>query len=127
MQLEPFVSVNGLPFNASREDVVRLHGKPLQEGFNVVGLIEFDYGSTVFRFQTSGRLEEVTQQAATVQLTGKVIPFDALHDFVRTHDREMFERAGFVVSPKYGLAFVPASDHWLTALAAHCLDEWRAL
>ena len=127
MQLVPFVSVNGLPFTASREDVLRLHGKPLQEGFNVVGLIEFDYGSAVYRFQTSGRLEEVTLQAATVQLGAEVIPFEALRGFVRTYDREMFERAGFVVSPRYGLAFDPTSDRWLTALAAHCLGEWRAL
>lgn len=127
MQLEPFVSVNGLPFSASRDDVLRLHGKPLQEGFNVVGLIEFDYGSVVFRFQTSGRLEEVTLQAASVQLGELTIPFEELHDFVRTHDREVFERAGFVVSPKFGLAFDPTSDRWLTALAAHCLNEWRAL
>lgn len=127
MQLEPFVSVNGLPFSASRDDVLRLHGKPLQEGFNVVGLIEFDYGSVVFRFQTSGRLEEVTLQAASVQLGELTIPFEELRDFVRTRDRQMFERAGFVVSPKFGLAFDPTSDRWLTALAAHCLSEWRAL
>ena len=127
MRLDPFVSVNGLPFSATREEVLRLHGKPLQEGFNVVGLIEFDYDSVVFRFQTSGRLEEVTLQAATVQLGELTVPFEDLHDFVRMHDREVFERAGFVVSPKFGLAFDPTSDRWLTALAAHCLDEWRAL
>lgn len=127
MQLDPFVSVNGLPFSATREQVLRRYGKPVQEGFNIVGLVELDYGSTVFRFQSSGRLEEVTQQATTVDLGAAVIPFEALHDHVRHHDLGVFERAGFVVSPRFGLAFDPASERWVTALAAHCLDEWRAL
>ncbi|WP_374564690.1 hypothetical protein [Ideonella sp.] len=127
MKLVPFVSVNGLPFSATREDVLRLHGQPAQEGFNIVGLIELDYGSTVFRFQTSGRLEEITQQVATVDLGAAVVPFEALHRHVRHHDLGVFERAGFVVSPRFGLAFDPASERWVTALAAHCLDAWRAL
>jgi hypothetical protein len=127
MQLEPFVSVNGLPFSASREDVLRLHGKPLQEGFNVVGLIEFDYGSMVFRFQTSGRLEEVTTQTDIVNLDGRAVSFDALEAYVRRHDGAVFERAGFIVSPKFGLAFDPTSSDWVTALAMHCLEKWRAL
>ncbi|HEX5683149.1 MAG TPA: hypothetical protein VFY73_03850 [Ideonella sp.] len=127
MKLDPFVSVNDLPFTVTREQVLRLWGRPADEGFNVVGLVELDYGSTVYRFQTSGRLEEVTLQAATVQLGAEVIPFGALRAHVRAHDLGMFERAGFVVSPKFGLAFDPTSDHWVTALAAHCLDAWRAL
>ncbi len=127
MKLDPFVSVNDLPFTVSREQVLRLWGRPAEEGFNVVGLIELDYGTTVYRFQTSGSLEEVTLQAATVQLGVEVIPFEVLRDHVRAHDPDMFERAGFVVSPKFGLAFDPTSDRWVTVLAVHCLDEWRAL
>jgi hypothetical protein len=40
---------------------------------------------------------------------------------------QTFECAGFLVSPRYGLAFVPAEPDWATALAAHCLPAWRAL
>ena len=46
---------------------------------------------------------------------------------LRAHDGQVFERAGFVVSPRFGLAFVPAEPDWVTALAAHCVDTWRAL
>ena len=38
-----------------------------------------------------------------------------------------FVRAGFLVSPRFGLAFVPDQPDWVTALAAHCIGAWRAL
>jgi hypothetical protein len=34
---------------------------------------------------------------------------------------------GFIVSPKFGLAFDPDDAPWVTALAEHCIDTWRAL
>ena len=36
-------------------------------------------------------------------------------------------RAGFVVSPRFGLAFDPGEPSWVTALARHCLPQWEAL
>lgn len=127
MKLVPFVCVDTTPFASSREDVERDWGQPAQEAFNLVGLTELDYGSVVFRFQSSGRLEEVTMQAQAVEIDGRSVPFDALIHFVRHHDDATFDRAGFVVSPRFGLAFDPRSSGWVTALAAHCLDEWRKL
>lgn len=127
MQLIPFVSVDGLLFASSREDIERQWGKPVEEGFNLVGLTELDYGAVVFRFQSSGRLEEITQRADVVEVDGQAVSFDALASFVHQHDEGVFRRAGFVVSPRFGLAFDPTSDRWVTALAAHCLDEWRKL
>jgi hypothetical protein len=127
MQLIPFLSVDGLPFTVSREDVERQWGRPVEEGFNLVGLTELDYGDVVFRFQSSGRLEEITTQADVVKVDGRSVSFGALTNFVHQHDEGTFRRAGFIVSPRFGLAFDPASDRWVTALAAHCLDEWRKL
>lgn len=127
MNLEPFVSVNGVPFSASEEDVVRKRGAPVRRARNEVGLNELDYDDTVFRFQDSGRLEEVTARARVVHMGTLAVPYTALEAFVRARDPSMFERAGFIVSPLFGLAFAPAGGSWVTALAAHCLDEWRAL
>ena len=45
----------------------------------------------------------------------------------QAHDGEAFERAGFVVSPRWGLAFAPDCPDWVTALASHCIPTWRAL
>ena len=55
----------------------------------------------------SGRLEEVTRRAAVLYLLldGDVVdvPFAGL------------------------AAFVPGQPDWVTALAAHCIETWRAL
>ena len=53
--------------------------------------------------------------------------FDALAAFVRSHDDNVFTRAGFLVSPQLGLAFVPAEPDWVTALAPHCIASWRGM
>ena len=127
MHLEPFIRVNGTPFTASREDVIRAHGQPLSEIRNPVGLSELDYGAVVYRFQDIGRLEEITTRAEVLHLGAVAVPFGALDAFVRAHDGGMFERAGFLVSPRYGIAFVPGEPCWVTALARHCLGAWEAL
>jgi len=127
MKLEPFARVDDMPFSACEADVVRAHGEPFDRGRNDVGLNELDYGAVVYRFQDSGRLEEVTMEAPVVHLGAVAVPFGALAGFVREHDAAAFERAGFVVSPAYGLAFDPGDPPWVTALAQHCIAEWRAL
>jgi hypothetical protein len=127
MRLTPYVSVDATPFAASRRDLLTARGAPASTTRNSVGLHEMDYGSVVFRFQDSGRLEEVTQQAPVLHLGSIAVPFVALERFVREQDPDAFERAGFVVSPKFGIAFDPDCPSWVTALAAHCVDAWRAL
>ena len=127
MNLDPFVRVDDTPFSASREEVVTMRGKPARSCRNGVGLHELDYESVVFRFQDCGRLEEITLQAPVVNIGNLSVPFAALASFVRTADPSAFEKAGFLVTPMFGLAFDPDEPCWVTALAAHCLDSWRAL
>jgi len=127
VKLQPFVAVDGAAFSASRDDVLRERGAPARRSRNAVGLTEFDYGHVVFRFQDDGRLEEVTTQAPVVDLGSIAVPFASLAAFVRAHDPQAFERAGFLVSPAFGLAFDPREPCWVTALAEHCLDQWRSL
>lgn len=127
MKLQPFSSVDGLPFSMSAHEIRQARGRPGREGRNAVGLNELDYGSVVFRFQDCGRLEEVTLQAPVLHLGSVAVPFAALEPFVRQNDPSSFARVGFVVSPKFGVAFDPACPSWVTALAAHCIEAWRAL
>ena len=127
MHLTPFVQVDDIPLSTTRAALRRLRGAPLQRWINDVALEVFDYGGAVFRFQASGRLEEVTQRAPVLHLGELAIPFRTLQGFVRAQDADAFERAGFVVSPRFGLAFVPADPDWVTALARHCIPTWRAL
>ncbi len=131
MRLQPYVQVDDTPFTATPETVLARRGPVPHTRRNPVALNEWDYGDVVYRFQDSGRLEEVTQRAAVLYLLDAAgvidVPLAGLPAFVRAHDAQAFERAGFLVSPRYGLAFVPAEPGWVTALAAHCIDSWRAL
>jgi len=90
MHLEPFIRVNGTPFTASREDVIRAHGQPLSQIRNPVGLSELDYGAVVYRFQDSGRLEEITSRAEVLHLGAVAVPFRDLAVFVRANDAAAF-------------------------------------
>lgn len=127
MKLEPYVLVDTTPFSASREQIVAQRGQPLKELRNSVGLNELDYGTVVYRFQDSGGLEEVSMRAPVVYIGTVDVPFAGLETFVWAEDESAFERAGFIVSPKFGLAFDPNCPTWVTALAAHCIDTWRAI
>jgi hypothetical protein len=127
MKLQPYVQVDDTPFSASSADVERARGKPWRTQRNGVGLNELDYGDVVYRFQDCGRLEEVTLQARVVTLGNVSVPFDRLAAFIRHQDPEAFDRAGFLVSPEFGVAFDPAEPFWVTALARHCIPEWKAL
>jgi hypothetical protein len=127
MHLQPYQSVDGTPFTATREDIIRAHGPPHSEERNNIGLTALDYGALVYRFQDSGRLEEVTARAQVLHLGALAIPLGTLAMFVRANDSAAFERAGFLVSPRYGIAFVLDEPCWVTALARHCLPQWEAM
>ena len=128
MRIEPYSRVDDTAFSATPQDVEALRGPPTRRLRNAVALNEWDYGDVVFRFQDCGRLEEVTRLAPVVFVGGEAVLFPALAAFVRRTDPEVFERAGFLVSSsRHGLAFDPRCPSWVTALAAHCLDAWRAL
>lgn len=127
MRLLPFARVDDIPYTITRAQLLERLGSPWRNRRNDVGLEELDYGHGVYRFQDSGRLEEVTRRAPVLHLEQVAVPFPALEGFIRGQDPEAFERAGFIVSPRYGLAFVPWDPDWVTALAAHCIPTWRAL
>jgi hypothetical protein len=127
LKLQPYLQVDTTPFTLTPEELVRRRGRPWRAQRNGVQLDEMDYGDVVYRFQESGRLEEITLQAPVVTIANVVVPFHALAAFVRAQDDGAFERAGFLVSPRFGLAFDPTEPCWVTALARHCIPEWEAL
>ena len=127
LQLLPFTAFDDIPFSLGVEALVARLGPPNRCTRNDAALNEYDYGHSVLRFQDGGRLEEITKRAPVLQLGSVAIPFAALAGFVRGQDDAAFERAGFLVSPSFGIAFVPEEPDWVTALARHCLPSWRAL
>ena len=127
MHLQPYDCVDGTLFSITREDLLRQRGQPRSQARNEVGLTALDYGDVVFRFQDCGRLEEVTVWAEVLHLDEVAVPFGALAGFVRGHDALLFGRAGFLVSPAFGIAFVPAEPCWVTALARHAVAQWERI
>ena len=127
MHVIPYLLVDQLPFMASHDQVRHYYGKPLSIERLEIGLQALDYGSWVARFQHNGRLEEITKRAPELFLFGQRVPFAGLETFVRQRDAGVFVRSGFVVSPRFGLAFVPGEPDWVTALAAHCIPTWRSM
>ena len=127
VKLEPFVRLDETAFSASSKDITRLKGEPLRRSRNDVGLNELDYGDVVYRFQDCGRLEEISKEASVLALGTVAVPFGTLASFIRGHDGAAFERAGFLVSPEFGLAFDPAEPCWITAIAKHCVHTWKTL
>lgn len=127
MNLVPFASVDGTSFNSTEHQIVATRGQPKKRLRNSVALNELDYGDVVFRFQDSGRLEEITKLAPVIFIDSEAILFPTLAAFVRENDPSNFERGGFIVSPRFGLAFDPQCPSWVTALAKHCLATWRAM
>ena len=127
MRLDPFESVDDCAFSTTRPELLRRLGAPARECLNGVGLYELDYGLAVYRFQSCGRLEEITAEAPVIHLGTVSIPFASLETFVSSQDEATFRRAGFVVSPRFGIAFDPREPFWVTALARHCLVRWEEL
>lgn len=128
MELQPFVSVDETLFSMTLPAALAARGEPMSRRFLPdVQLEELDYGEVVFRFQASGRLEEITKLSPVVIIRAQAIVFPSLAEFVRENDPRCFERAGFVISPRYGIAFDPQCPSWVTALAEHCLEAWRAI
>lgn len=127
MKLDPYVQVDETPFTMTSAELVRARGEPWRALRNGVGLNEMDYGDVVYRFQDCGRLEEITVEAEVVNIGTLAVPFANLAAFIRGHDPGEFERAGFLISPQFGLAFDPSQPYWVTALARHCLPEWKSL
>lgn len=127
LRLAPFTAFDDVPFSLGVEELVARLGPPNHQSRNEAALNAYDYGHSVFRFQDGGRLEEITKRAPVLQLDAVAIPFASLESFVLTQDEDAFERAGFIVSPAFGIAFVPDEPDWVTALARHCISTWRAL
>jgi hypothetical protein len=127
MRIVPYVAVDGMPFTTSEAELRLRLGEPQHMVRNSVGLTELDYSDAIYRFQDNGRLEEITKRGHIVHIESLAIAFDELATFIADSDAERFERAGFIVSPRHGIAFVPAQGPWVTALARHCIPTWKGL
>ena len=127
MKIKQFKSVDGIGLDISQSELIKLKGEPVRVEVNSVGLTECDYENSIFRFDSNDDLNELTVNALTLEIDGEAIQFDELLDFIKANDHEFFERYGFIVSPKFGVAFDPEFPCWVTVLAKVGLIGWQEI
>jgi hypothetical protein len=127
MKIEPFKSLEDIPLNLTVESLIERLGKPQKKEVNRVNLTEFHYGDRIWRFSDSTDLNEVTVYAPAVSIDQIETPFEGLKKRIKEDDSCAFERYGFVISPKYGVAFDPVHAPWLTVLTTNGLLKWEEI
>ena len=111
MHFEPFERVGGIPFDASTEHVESQLGCPETTRTNRLGQLEFDYGESIFRFDNSSLLCEVTGHWTELSIGELSIPRKLLRNYIRKTDPLSEEVSGFTVGPSLGIAY---DDGWIT-------------
>jgi len=127
MKFIPLRQFGDIGFGAAADTLISLKGKPKRTRVKRSGLTELDYGSIFYRFSQDSRLVEVTANAPTIELSAVLVPFSLLANYFREHDQLYFERCGFLVSPRFGIAHDPDFPSWVTAFPASSIDLWRGV
>ena len=127
MRIVPFAQVEDVFFGASQANLLSMRGEPVSRRVNRDSLAELDYGAGIYRFDASDALVEITVNVPVVDLDGHRVPYALLRSYIAGRDISMFERAGFVVSPSFGIAFDPECPFWVTAFPRESIELWRAL
>ena len=121
----PYKSINEIPFDSRESEVIERFGLPDSTGVNSIGLKEYDYGESIYRFDSRGKLVEVTVNLEELALDSQVVKFCELEGYLTKNDVGIFNKYGFLVSPKFGLAFDPDHKHWITFFREAELEDWR--
>lgn len=123
----PYKSINEIPFDSPESEVIGRFGSPDSTGVNSIGLKEFDYRESIYRFDSRGKLVEVTVNLEEFELDSEVVQFCELESYLTKNDVDIFNKYGFLVSPKFGLAFDPDHKHWITFFRENGLEGWRTI
>jgi len=124
MKFSPFKSINGIPFNYSKDDIIQAIGNPENVTVNNLGWEELNYDEFIFRLDKKGKLVEVTANLENVDLNGIKIQYRHLKEYLSKNDNEVFDRVGFTVSPKFGIAFDSEHQFWVTHFRQSELEGW---
>ncbi|EHK5111995.1 hypothetical protein I2702_004822 [Vibrio parahaemolyticus] len=125
MAIVPFLEIDGISLDTSSRAVMEIKGHPNSIKTNSLGLTEIDFGSCVYRFDKEDRLYEVTLNTPSIKLAGVSVTFEQLGKYVKQTDNNWFDKYGFIVSPKFGVAFDPEHSPFLTVLTKLGLQGWK--
>jgi hypothetical protein len=136
MRIVPYISAHGVSFGSSEESVVSILGSEFKRQFNRTGQIELIYDAYTFRLSRDEQVfVEATIDSECFEIEGctlhstkmNEISFAELGFTVAKLDNQSFEAQGFIVSPKFGVAFDPHFPSWLTVFAKGELNAWQNL
>ncbi len=125
MKFCPFKSVNEIAFNSSKDEIIQKLGSPDDVSTNSRGWYELVYSESVYRLDKEGRLVEVTVNLESIEINGATVQYHLLKDHLSKYDNETFDTIGFIVSPKFGIAFDPEHKFWITHFRQTELEGWR--
>ena len=125
MKIDPYKQLDGIDLNTSSKQIIAEVGLLSTVRQNDIGFTEYDFGKYVFRFESSGNLSEVTADCPSVDLETQTVLFEELEAFVKRSDPQYFDKLGFLVSPRYGIAFDPDCSPWVTVLTSSGLRCWK--
>lgn len=123
MKIESFKQLDNITFDI-QESEIEAQLNLNCEIRKVSRLTEYDFGKYIFRFRSDGCLSEVTTDAAVINFGFTIIKFNELKDFLEENDENSYEKVGFIISPKFGLAFDPEFFPWVTFLTHDGLVSW---
>jgi hypothetical protein len=135
MLVIPYISANAISFGSTYEDVIAKLGGSFSEKRNRLNQRELVYEYSTYRFSDKENvLVEVTLNDEYFMIEGccldgaKVpeLAFVNLGYVVAKLDPKSFVKNGFIVSPRYGIAFDPHYPSHVTAFASEELELWGA-
>jgi hypothetical protein len=127
MRIAAYGSVGLVGCGIDRNELEGLLGSPDREKESRLWSVELQYAAGVYRFDTDGKLKEVSVDAPELELEGASVSFVSLRPFLEQRDEACFERVGFLVSPRFGIAFDPSFPSWVTAFSQSELPLWRSI
>jgi hypothetical protein len=120
----PYKSVFGIEFESTPEQIAETLGKPVRAEKTAVWAHEMQYKEKTLRFNQQKKCKEVSADLPQIEIDGEKTPFKQLKTFIKNNDDKSFETVGFIVSPKYGMAFDPHFKSWVTFFAKSELKNW---
>ncbi len=125
MNFEPYSNINNVFLESTTEEVVSVCGAALKQIKSRLGKIELVYPNLIVRFNMAGtHVQEISFSSEYLKINGFELSFAELGYFIGKNDADSLQSSGFIVSPKYGLAFDPCDKFWITAFLRADLKEW---
>lgn len=134
MRVIPYISFADIPFGSNEEAVISMCGSADRRGIDRLGRLELKYASQTFRLSGDARvLVEVTACSEYFEIENCTLPnskrpeiaFVELGYAVAKLDQDSFLAHGFIVSPRFGIAFDPHGPPYLTVFARSELSAWK--